>query len=93
MIIAGNAGSFKLRGELTMMTYVQRLEEAKAALAQGHLTIDFSDLQELDSSAIVFMLGCVRASSNKVVFKSLPNALSGLVSLYGVTDLLKIKLN
>jgi ABC-type transporter Mla MlaB component len=44
----------------------------------------------MDSSAIAFMLECVRASGNKVVFKSLPNTLRGLVSLYGVTDLLKI---
>ena len=53
-MIAADAGSLSLGGELTVVNYVERLEEAKAALREGRL------------------------------------ALSGLVSLYGVTDLLKI---
>ena len=89
-MIAADPGSFSLGSELTMMTYVERLEEAKAALRQGHLAIDFANVLEIDSSAIAFMLECVRASGNKVVFKSLPSTLRGLVSLFGVTDLLKI---
>jgi ABC-type transporter Mla MlaB component len=89
-MIAADAGSLSLGGELTVVNYVERLEEAKAALREGLLAIDFANVQEIDSSAIAFMLECVRASGNKVVFKSLPNTLSGLVSLYGVTDLLKI---
>lgn len=89
-MIAADAGSLSLGGELTVVNYVERLEEAKAALREGRLAIDFANVQEIDSSAIAFMLECVRASGNKVVFKSLPNTLSGLVSLYGVTDLLNI---
>ncbi|MDA0830399.1 MAG: STAS domain-containing protein [Proteobacteria bacterium] len=89
-MIAADAGSLSLGGELTVVNYVERLEEAKAALREGRLAIDFANVREIDSSAIAFMLECVRASGNKVVFKSLPNTLSGLVSLYGVTDLLKI---
>ena len=89
-MIAADAGSLSLGGELTVVNYVERLEEAKAALREGRLAIDFANVREIDSSAIAFMLECVRATGNKVVFKSLPNTLSGLVSLYGVTDLLKI---
>ena len=89
MTIQVGAGSLLLSGELTIMNYIERLEEAKAALAQGHLTIDFANVQDIDSSAIAFMLQCVRISGGKVIFQSLPNTLNGLMSLYGVSDLLK----
>ena len=89
MTIQVGTGSLLLSGELTIMNYIERLEEAKAALEQGHLTIDFANVQDIDSSAIAFMLQCVRISGGKVKFQSLPNTLNGLMSLYGVSDLLK----
>ena len=88
-MIAADAGSLSLGGELTVVNYVERLEEAKAALREGRLAIDFANVQEIDSSAIAFMLQCVRISGGKVIFQSLPNTLNGLMSLYGVSDLLK----
>ena len=81
---------FGVTGNLVMTTYMEQQQKAISALEQGRVIIDFQKLQEFDSSAVAFMLECVRSSKNQAKFSSLPRALRGLIDLYGVADLLDI---
>ncbi|MDA0361221.1 MAG: STAS domain-containing protein [Proteobacteria bacterium] len=81
---------FGVTGNLVMTTYNEQQQKAISALEQGRVIIDFQKLQEFDSSAVAFMLECVRSSKGQAKFSSLPKALRGLIDLYGVADLLDI---
>lgn len=81
---------FGVTGNLVMTTYNEQQQKAISALEQGRVIIDFQKLQEFDSSAVAFMLECVRSSKSQAKFSSLPKALRGLIDLYGVADLLDI---
>ena len=82
-----NDDTFSVAGDPFMTTYQEERQRGIAAMEQGRLIIDFQKLEELDSSAVAFMLECVRVSNNQAKFRSVPKALSGLVDLYGVTCL------
>ena len=81
---------FGVTGNLVMTTYNEQQQKAISALEQGRVIIDFQKLQEFDSSAVAFMLECVRSSKSQAKFSSVPKALRGLIDLYGVADLLDI---
>ena len=84
--------AFVLVGDLTIATYPEQRKTAITALKQGRTIVDFQKVNDLDSSAVAFMLECVRVSKKQAKFRSLPKALSGLVDLYGVADLFDTKL-
>ena len=79
---------FDVAGDLVMATFSEQRQRAIAAMEQGRVIIDFRNLEEFDSSAVAFMLECVRSSKDQAKFSSLPKALLGLISLYGVADIL-----
>jgi ABC-type transporter Mla MlaB component len=91
-VIVNDGGDrrFDVAGDLVMGTYSEQRQSALAAMEQGRVIIDFRNLEEFDSSAVAFMLECVRSRSSKdqAKFSSLPKALLGLISLYGVADIL-----
>jgi len=91
-VIVDDSGDrrFGVTGNLVMTTYNEQQQKAISALEQGRVIIDFQKLQEFDSSAVAFMLECVRSSKSQAKFSSLPKALRGLIDLYGVADLLDI---
>ncbi len=79
--------SIEVTGELTMHTYPEQVTGAKKIIGAGSLLVDLKKVTHVDSSAIAFMLECVRSRSGRVVFRSLPESLIGLIRLYGVEDL------
>ena len=89
MIVKGGGDRrFDVAGDLVMTTFTVQRQRAIAAIGQGRVIIDFQNMEEFDSSAVAFMLACVRASKDQAKFSSLPKALLGLISLYGVADIL-----
>ena len=74
-------------GELTMHTYPEQVMRAKKIIGTGPFLLDLKKVMNVDSSAIAFMLDCVRSRSGRVAFRSLPDSLMGLIRLYGVDDL------
>ena len=79
--------SIEVDGELTMHTYPEQVMRAKKIIGTGPFLVDLKKVMNVDSSAIAFMLDCVRSRSGRVVFRSLPDSLIGLIRLYGVDDL------
>ena len=64
--------AFVLVGDLTIATYPEQRKTAITALKQGRTIVDFQKVNDLDSSAVAFMLECVRVSKKQAKFKSLP---------------------
>jgi ABC-type transporter Mla MlaB component len=89
-VTVNDGGDLRLdvAGDLVMGTFSEQLQRAIAAMGEGRVTIDFQNIEEFDSSAVAFMLECVRSSKDQAKFSSLPKALLGLISLYGVADIL-----
>lgn len=89
MIQEGNR--FIMRGSLNMETVAGLFSQGIAQLAQGDLTVDFSQVENIDSATVSMLLGWKRAAQTKQrqlsVF-GLPENLISLATLYGVADLL-----
>ncbi len=80
-----------LSGPLVMDSATTVLNEAKAAVASGDVTVDFSGATDIDSSALALMLQWRRdaeAAGRTVIFESVPDNLRVLAELYGVSFLL-----
>jgi phospholipid transport system transporter-binding protein len=69
------------------------LEAGRSALQSGELVFDFSEVTEADSSALAVMLGWLRAAEAaraSIRFANIPQGVSSLAGLYGVTELLPL---
>jgi phospholipid transport system transporter-binding protein len=69
------------------------LEAGRSALRPGEQVFDFSAVTEADSSALAVMLGWLRAAEAaqaKVRFANIPEGVSSLAELYGVSELLPL---
>lgn len=78
---------------LTMDHARSLLEAGCAALQEGEQVFDFSAVSEADSSAIVVMLGWLRAAGAaraEVRFVNIPAGVTSLAELYGVSELLPL---
>lgn len=67
------------------------LEAGLAAIAKGENHFDLGGLAELDSSAVATLLAWQRAAGARsltLTFSNLPQGLSSLARLYGVSELL-----
>lgn len=83
--------SLALSGAVTIATYTAVRQRASEAQARGDLTVDWSAVDDVDSSALslIFHLRRVAVSSrHRVRHEQLPRALDALADLYGVTDLI-----
>jgi phospholipid transport system transporter-binding protein len=96
--VTGEAGAevLQLKGALSFETLPRVLAESQAYSARpdlpGRLTIDFSAITEVDSSAVALLLEWRReaARHGKVLnFTNLPANLLALADLYGVTGLIQ----
>lgn len=70
-----------------------RLRAALEAEAEPVLVIDGGRLERFDSSALAVLLECRRAAQawgKRFELRSLPPALAGLASLYGLGELLAL---
>lgn len=69
------------------------LEAGRSALQPGEQVFDFSEVTEADSSALAVMLGWLRAAEAaqaSIRFANIPQGVSSLAELYGITELLPL---
>lgn len=81
----------RLSGALTLDTVSSQIGALDAALAQGLVSVDFSNVTATDSSAVALLLEwCRRARARKVDLQlhAIPDSLRSLIAVYGLTELL-----
>jgi len=79
---------YKLVGELSQNNARKQVAAGNAAIAQGQLDFDFSDLLQIDSTAVASMIEWQRQASQlkkTLHFHSVPASLVSLIQLYGLT--------
>jgi phospholipid transport system transporter-binding protein len=88
--------SLRLEGALSFETLPRVLEASDAYEARDdlpqRLTIDFSAVTEVDSSAVALLLEWRRraaARGKTLIFVNLPDPLMALAGLYGVAELIQ----
>ncbi len=93
---AAAAEVLRLEGPLSFETLPKVLEQSDAFEARADLpdklTIDFSGITEVDSSAVALLLEWRRraiARGRALAFVNLPANLLALAELYGVTELIQ----
>jgi phospholipid transport system transporter-binding protein len=77
-------------GPITMASVSQLLDEANSVL-DGVSVIDFSQVSEVDSSAVSMLLQWMRkarTNQRELVFNNLPENLISLATVYGVMEFL-----
>lgn len=92
-MIERSAGRLLVTAPLTMDNSRRLLEAGCAALQPGEQVFDFAGVSEADSSAIVVMLGWLRAAvaaRADVRFVNIPAGVASLAELYGVSELLPL---
>ncbi|MFZ6692324.1 STAS domain-containing protein [Undibacterium sp. SXout20W] len=79
---------YKLAGELTQNNARVQVAAGNAAITQGQLDFDFSDLVQIDSTAVASMIEWQREAAKKhqtLHFHSVPVSVISLIQLYGLT--------
>ncbi|HEX6735632.1 MAG TPA: STAS domain-containing protein [Azonexus sp.] len=92
-MIERDGGRLLVTAPLTMANARGLLDAGRAALQSGEQVFDFAQVGEADSSAIVVMLGWLRAApaaQASIRFAHVPAGVRSLAELYGVTDLLPL---
>lgn len=96
MTVEGRAEILALEGPLSFESLPRVLEESRAYCARedlpDRLTIDFTAITEVDSSAVALLLEWRREAARRgkaLQFANLPANLLSLADLYGVTELLQ----
>jgi phospholipid transport system transporter-binding protein len=91
-----DAGVLRLSGALDFESLPGVIAEADRYVARGdipdRLTIDFSDVAAVDSSAVALLLEWRRRAQERKValhFQNLPPNLLALAELYGVKELIQ----
>jgi phospholipid transport system transporter-binding protein len=83
--------ALKLKGPVTIETHVALREAAAPHIGQSDWTIDWSEVTEVDSSALSLLFAWQRASQTQgrtIRVSSLPANLKSLAQLYGVAELI-----
>ena len=86
-------GSLRVTVPLIIANARALLEAGRSALQSGEQVFDFSEVTEADSSALAVMLGWLRAAEAaraSIRFANIPQGVSSLAELYGVTELLPL---
>lgn len=84
-------GRLYISGPVTLHNALQLLEAGSQYLRGSDSVIDFSEVSEIDSSAVSLMLEWSRrgrAAGKQVRFANLGEAITSLTDLYGVEDLI-----
>lgn len=86
------SSSIRPSGALTLDTATAHISLLDSQLVAGaHLIIDFSDVSDVDSSAVALLLAWsrkARAQGATLEWAALPDNLSKLVAVYGLSELL-----
>lgn len=92
-MIERSGGRLLVSAPLTMENSRRLLAAGCSALQPGEQVFDFAAVSEADSSAIVIMLGWLRAAEKaraSVRFVNIPAGVVSLAELYGVSELLPL---
>ena len=76
-----------VNGPVTLATHVA-LRAACADLINESVTIDWTDVEAVDSSALALLLDWQRRTGRPLTHQHLPAGLTALAELYGVKQLL-----
>lgn len=83
--------TLSLSGAVVIDSARNLLEEGRGYCVENDVTVDFSGVTELDSSAIALILEYRRAAESagrRLTVSNSPASLQSLATLYGVTDLI-----
>jgi phospholipid transport system transporter-binding protein len=87
--ITQHANQWRIAGDV-LMNCAQTIFSQSAALAMtGDIEVDFSAVTDVDTSALSLIMEWQRraaAANSQVIFTNLPENLTSLAELYGVTD-------
>jgi phospholipid transport system transporter-binding protein len=89
--ITQNGNCWDLQGNILIDSANMLLEKSKAFTLTNGTLVDFSQVGEVDTSAVSLMLEWRRraiAENKQLSFVNFPAGLTSLAVLYGVTDLI-----
>ena len=90
-MIESDGDRFYLSGPVTFGNVLEVLAESEPLFAQPRVLIDLSRVTEADSSLVSLMLEWKRragVAGGAIAFANLGDAITSLVDLYGVTELI-----
>lgn len=90
-MIVQNGNGFRLEGAVTMVNVRGLLEESEKIFNHGEVTVDFSGVTDVDSSAVSLMLTWLREGEKRdrqFRFVNLPENLKSLAAVYGVLEII-----
>lgn len=82
-----------LSGPVTLETVLALREAGLQQLTRPQMTVDLSGVTEVDSAAVSLLFEWQRAAQaagRSIRFSNLPENLSSLAALYGVSELIKV---
>ena len=82
-----------VRGSITIHNVVAVVEQGVALFDQGGKTIDLSQLQDVDSSAVSMLLEWQREAASRnhgITFVNVPEKLKSLLRLYNLFELVEL---
>jgi phospholipid transport system transporter-binding protein len=91
MAVHAENNRLALSGPVVMQTLKSLHAAGLAQLAAGDLLVDMAGVTEADSSAVSLLMELRRAAqkhTRKLTVINMPDSVSSLAKLYGVTDLL-----
>ncbi len=80
-------GGFKLRGAVTLVN-APLLLEAVQMPGDSRIKIDLSEAQGSDSALVALLLAWTRRAKAPLSCQNVPDEITSLIDLYGVTELL-----
>jgi phospholipid transport system transporter-binding protein len=81
------ASHIAIKGDLTMGRVADAMKRVTNAPKKRDLVIDLSGMTDADSSAIAFLMNCLRLGRErgaKVTFTSVPESITTLADIYGL---------
>jgi phospholipid transport system transporter-binding protein len=81
----------RITGSITIHNVVEVVEQGIALFDQGGKTIDLSQVQDVDSSAVSMLLEWQRESvrrKHRITFVNVPEKLKSLLRLYNLFELI-----
>lgn len=95
-MITREAGRIRISGPLTQQTVKALFDGGLQPGSESVLEVDLSDVETVDSAAVSLLLAWLRdAQRNNVnlTFTHLPDNLLSLARMYGVADMLPLRLD
>ena len=86
-----SAAVIPLRGDITFASANEILQKARGKVLESDVVLDFSDVQKSDSVALAILLEWLRAArqtGHSITVQNMPDGLTSLAQMYGVSELI-----